>query len=64
VLVSEQVIFDAPSIYGQFPQEGTFGQKSSIRDTLNYHHLNKNIDILYRTQIKIFRLYNGAEHLE
>jgi len=46
------------------PQEGTFGQKSGIRGTLNYHHLNKNIDILYRAQLFFFRLYNCVEHLE
>ena len=45
-------------------QEGTFGQKSGIRGTFNYHHLNKNIDILYRAQINFFRLYHVAEHLE
>ena len=32
-------------------QEGTFSQKSGIQGTLNYHHLNTNIDILYRAQI-------------
>ena len=44
-------------------QEGTFSQKSGIWGTLNYHHFQKNMNILYRAQIKFFRLFNGVEHL-